>query len=155
MISKGTAVLLLLKIVQILRQCTAIERFGIPFVFSSNRNPMLVYYLHISLRSVSILVSLHIYRLEKAKQSSKVASHTLDRSNYETRRVQSHPHHESVHPIQRPYECRDGPTLSHTVQVNSACLTGRASFLNLQYTFCLHYYYSYPLIHMCVMFKVP
>ena len=39
--SNGIAVLLLLQTVQILRQRRAIERFGIPFVCSSNKNPLL------------------------------------------------------------------------------------------------------------------
>jgi len=46
-----------------------------------------VYYIHTSLRSVSVLLSPHIYRLEQIKESSKVAAHTLDRSSSEIRRM--------------------------------------------------------------------
>jgi len=70
-----------------------------------------------------------------------VAAHTLDRSSSEIRRMQSRSQHGSVHLIQCLYGYRDGPTLSHTVQVNSVCITECASFLNLLYIFCLHYYY--------------
>ena len=95
-----------------------------------------VYYIHTSLRSVSFLPSPHISRMEQAKESSKVTAHTLNHSSSEIRRIQSRSQHGSVHPIHCSYGYRDNSTLSHTVQVNSACFTECVSFLSLQYTGC-------------------